>query len=130
VIAFGSKDLYFILPFYVALLMLQVILALQSFRPVEIEENSSYGSLEIIEYGGLSNLDFANKLQLGPLGWMAGPLVTATSGAVSNAGLYDQRQVLQWIQDNIASLNGNPGNVTAWGESAGGMSEILTRQLK
>lgn len=56
---------------------------------------------------------------------MAGPLVTATPGAVANAGLYDQRATLQWIQDNIGQLNGSPTNVTAWGESGGGASIML-----
>ena len=60
--------------------------------------------------------------RLGALGFLAHPLLSAESGASGNYGLLDQIAALQWVQRNIAAFGGDPGNVTIFGESAGGTS--------
>ena len=59
--------------------------------------------------------------RLGAFGWLAGPTFQE-SGGISNAGLYDQRLALEWVQKNIHLFGGDPQRVTVMGESAGGGS--------
>ena len=62
--------------------------------------------------------------RVGLLGFFAHPELSAensrhTSG---NYGLLDMIAGLQWVQKNIAAFGGDPGRVTIFGESAGGIA--------
>ena len=61
--------------------------------------------------------------RLGALGFLhLGELAGEDFGDAGNAGMLDQIAALAWVRDNIAGFGGDPGNVTIFGESAGGMS--------
>ncbi|WP_400160003.1 carboxylesterase family protein [Arthrobacter sp. BPSS-3] len=53
--------------------------------------------------------------RLGLFGYLA-----AGDGRPANLGLLDQLEAFRWVRRNIAAFGGDPENVTAFGQSAGG----------
>ncbi len=62
--------------------------------------------------------------RLGRLGFFAHPALDAEhpDELKANYGLMDTIAALKWVKANIAKFGGDPGNVTVFGESAGGIS--------
>ncbi|MEJ7929480.1 carboxylesterase family protein [Ramlibacter sp. AN1015] len=52
----------------------------------------------------------------GPLGWLL------AEGGVANVGLLDLKLAFQWVSQHIAAFGGDPAQVTAMGQSAGGVN--------
>ena len=70
--------------------------------------------------------------RLGVLGFLAHPvLYDEKSEGFGNWGLLDQIAAFAWVKENVAAFGGDPGKVTAFGESAGAMSlcELLGAPL-
>ena len=62
-----------------------------------------------------------------------GFLSTQDGASVGNYGLLDQIQALQWVRDVISTFNGDPNDVTIFGESAGAFSVsmlVLSREAR
>src|SRR6185436_984069 len=62
--------------------------------------------------------------RLGAFGFLAHPELSAESDhhVSGNYGLLDMIAALRWVQKNIAAFGGDPGKVTVFGESAGGIA--------
>ena len=64
----------------------------------------------------------AINYRLGAFGFLAGPQFSKLG--TPNAGLLDQRQAFQWVQDKIHLFGGDKTQVTVAGNSAGGGSIV------
>lgn len=61
--------------------------------------------------------------RLGPLGFFSNKeLANESHSSGGLNGIWDQIQALQWVEQNIYSLGGDPNAVTIFGESAGAIS--------
>jgi para-nitrobenzyl esterase len=58
--------------------------------------------------------------RMGVFGFFALPALNKEGGADGNQGLLDMVAALQWVKRNVGQFGGDPGNVTIFGESAGG----------
>ncbi|KAL8850387.1 MAG: hypothetical protein Q9221_004707 [Calogaya cf. arnoldii] len=76
-----------------------------------------YGGTGLVQQSGGNVIYVSSNYRLGAYGFLAGS--TMERDGLPNAGLYDQRAVLQWIQDHIHLVGGDKTKVSAWGESAG-----------
>jgi|HubBroStandDraft_6_1064221.scaffolds.fasta_scaffold06454_7 para-nitrobenzyl esterase len=90
---------------------------------------NAFGANSLLTYdGGAFARDgvilVAVNYRLGAFGFFAHPALTKTAASgvpLANYGLLDQLAGLAWVKRNIKAFGGDPGNVTVFGESAGGI---------
>ena len=80
---------------------------------------SDYDPTPLVEQGVIV---VTINYRLGYLGFFAQTAIDSEGHENGNYGLMDQQFAMHWVQSNIAQFGGDPGNVTMFGESAGGHS--------
>lgn len=78
------------------------------------------GPIDSAQAFGKDVIFVVGNYRLGAFGWLAGSYMEASGRP--NAGLYDQRLLLQWVQKYIHQVGGDQTQTSAWGESAGASS--------
>ncbi len=70
----------------------------------------------------------AVQYRVGPLGWFAHPALRASARTPEDHAAcfatLDLIAALEWVRDHVAVFGGDPGNVTVFGESAGGHNVV------
>ena len=136
--SFGKPAVQFDLVFKESVRGSEDCLFLNVWRPQGSERNlpvyvwihgggNSSGRSDIEDYHGYAFASRNNAVfvsinyRLGPFGWFRHPSLFSGDELddSGNYGLLDIIAALRWIQTNIYSFGGDPGNVTVAGESAG-----------
>jgi para-nitrobenzyl esterase len=89
---------------------------------------NSMGSAHVYEGGNLAATHdvvvVSIHYRLGPFGWFRHPALhgegTSAEDRSGNFGTLDLVAALRWVRENISAFGGDPGNLTLFGESAGG----------
>ncbi|WP_344235107.1 carboxylesterase/lipase family protein [Kribbella hippodromi] len=83
---------------------------------------SLYGAQQLANSGQV--VVVSPNYRLGIFGFLAHPALDhgGARHLSGNFGLEDQQAALRWVRRNAAAFGGDPGNVTIFGESAGGTS--------
>lgn len=86
--------------------------------------NSWYNGAALASHGDVVLVSL--QYRLGAFGFLyLGDVAGEAYADSGNLGLLDQVAALHWVRDNIAAFGGDPGNVTVFGESAGGASVAM-----
>lgn len=93
---------------------------------------NSMGTAAEYEHGRLAKsegvLVVSVQYRLGGLGWFRHAALRedaqSPEEASGNFGTLDLIAALEWVRDNAAAFGGDPGNVTIFGESAGGTNVL------
>ncbi|MFG3258292.1 carboxylesterase/lipase family protein [Streptomyces sp. NPDC048172] len=83
---------------------------------------SLYGAQRLADKGDV--IVVSPNYRLGIFGFLSHPALDhgKARNLSGNFGLEDQQAALRWVQRNAKAFGGDPGNVTIFGESAGGTS--------
>jgi para-nitrobenzyl esterase len=86
-------------------------------------ESDDYDPTELVTRGDVVVVTINYRVNV--FGFLAHPALDAEGHPSVNYGLMDQQAALRWVQQNIEAFGGDPGNVTIFGESAGGSSVLF-----
>ncbi|KAM5472296.1 hypothetical protein MauCBS54593_002887 [Microsporum audouinii] len=86
----------------------------------QVIEQGIYDGTSLVQHAAGNAIVITFNYRLSVFGWLAG--TTMENEGLPNAGLHDQRAVLEWVRDYIHLLGGDRDRVSTWGESAGGGS--------
>jgi para-nitrobenzyl esterase len=81
---------------------------------------SLYGAQRLATEGNVIVVTL--NYRLGVFGFLAHPSLDNNTHKSGDYGLEDQQAALRWVHDNAKAFGGDAGNVTLFGESAGGVS--------